>query len=239
MAQMQIFDAGINFSYDLTKLALLLSGQKETTTQRCAHLHPHNCKCSTECRGSRSCGQGVDLLRHLCIYGRHFGKGHQREGRNSSCLAAQKGISALTPQVGAQAAAPALGLRCIHGIRLLGIALFHTLWQQMLHLAQRTTATKSLCKSVPGTYLSSITLLTWSTLMLQFHNMQVIHEVLQCICTHSKSSVNHCRTDRKKMEVLRMGPDFGHGLHLLIIIQRVIRSTMAAATCTLHLLPFR
>jgi len=53
--------------------------------------------------------------------------------------------------------------------------------------------------------------------------------------TGSKAAMS---TYWKEMEVLRVSPNFCHGLHLMVIIYGVVRASMAAAPRALHPFPF-
>jgi len=59
--------------------------------------------------------------------------------------------------------------------------------------------------------------------------------ILQWDCSGSKAALS---AYWKEVEVLWVSPHFCHGLHLMVIIYGVVRTSMAAAPCALHPFPF-
>ena len=75
----------------------------------------------------------------------------------------------------------------------------------------------------------------WAACSEDWPRQQVLLSPIAVEHTGSKAATS---TYWKEMEVLRVSPNFGHSLHLMVIIYGVVRVSMAAAPCALHPFPF-
>ena len=80
------------------------------------------------------------------------------------------------------------------------------------------------------TVFNACELHNWSRLV------ETASSAISC-CIGTRCSKAAMSTYWKEVEVLGVSPNFGHGLHLMVIIYGVVRAPMAAAPRALHPFP--